>query len=230
VISYHGYTFTAERMARYTNMAEEADKAGFMLVYPQGLDNPPSWNAGINTGDANDVQFTRDLISFLEKNYCVNSHRIYVTGFSLGGGMAYRIACTLSNQVAAIATVSGAYYHFPGGCHPSRPIPVLEIHGQADQDAPYDGNPSAGMAAVQVYLNVWLNRDGCDDTSKVFFQKGDVTGIEWTHCAGDSIVVHYRVSDGGHNWPGAATNFAGFTTHVIDANVVIWDFFSHYTT
>src|SRR5579863_8306417 len=65
VISYHGYTFTAARMAHYTNMAAEADKAGFMLVYPQGLDSPPSWNAGINTGDADDVQFTRDLISFM---------------------------------------------------------------------------------------------------------------------------------------------------------------------
>jgi polyhydroxybutyrate depolymerase len=230
VISYHGYTFTAERMARYTNMAAEADKAGFMLLFPQGLDNPPSWNAGINTGDADDVQFTRDLISYMGKNYCTDMHRIYVTGFSLGGGMAYRIACTLTGQIAAVATVAGAYYHAPGGCHPSRPIPVLEIHSQADPDAPYDGNPGAGMAAVEVYLNLWLAHDGCDRTSKVFFQRGDVTGIVWTHCAGGSTVVHYRVSDGGHNWPGAATNFAGFTTHVIDANVVIWDFFSHYSS
>lgn len=230
VISYHGYTFTAQRMARYTNMAAEADKAGFMLVFPQGLDNPPSWNAGINTGDADDVQFTRDLIGFIENNYCTDGHRIYVTGFSLGGGMAYRIACTLTDQIAAVATVAGAYYHAPGGCHPSRPIPVLEIHGQGDPDAPYDGNPVAGMAAVQVYLNLWLARDGCANTNHVFFQQGDVTGIEWTHCAGGSIVIHYRVSDGGHNWPGASTNFVGFTTHVIDANVVIWDFFSHYTS
>ena len=228
VISYHGYTFTAQRMAHYTNMAAEADKAGFILAFPQGLDNPPSWNAGIATGDADDVQFTRDLISFIQKNYCTDAHRIYVTGFSLGGGMAYRIACTLTDQIAAIATVAGAYYHAPGGCHPSRPLPVLEIHGQADPDAPYDGNPDAGMAAVQVYLNAWLAHDGCDGTSKIFFQKGDVTGIEWTNCATGSVVIHYRVSDGGHNWPGAATNFAGFTTHVIDANVVIWDFFSHY--
>src|SRR5215469_7372360 len=171
VISYHAYTFTAQAMAHYTNMAAQADKAGFMVVFPQGLDNPPSWNAGIRTGNANDVQFTRDLISYIEKNYCTDTHRIYVTGFSLGGGMAYRIACTLTSQVAAIATVAGAYYHAPGGCHPSRPLPVLEIHGHADPDAPYNGNPSAGMAAVQVYLDVWLNRDGCESTSNVFFQK-----------------------------------------------------------
>ena len=222
-------------MARYSNMAAEADKAGFILVFPQGLDNPPSWNAGIGaqgpTGDADDIQFTRDMLGFLEKNYCVDSHRIYVTGFSLGGGMAYRVACMLSKQVAAIATVAGAFYHVPGGCQPSRPVPVLEIHGQADQFAPYAGNPNMGMAAVQVYLNAWLNHDQCSESSQVIFQQGDVTAIAWKHCANGSVVEHYRISDGGHTWPGGGIIATlGYTTHVIDANAVIWNFFSQYST
>ena len=235
VINYHGYNFTAEKMARYSNMAAEADKAGFILVFPQGLDNPPSWNAGIGaqgpTGDADDIQFTRDMLGFLEKTYCVDSHRIYVTGFSLGGGMAYRVACMLSKQIAAIATVAGAFYHVPGGCQPSRPVPVLEIHGQADQFAPYAGNPNMGMAAVQVYLNAWLNHDQCSESSQVIFQQGDVTGIAWKHCANGSVVEHYRISDGGHTWPGGGIIATlGYTTHVIDANAVIWNFFSRYST
>jgi polyhydroxybutyrate depolymerase len=233
VINYHAYSFTAQKMAQYTNMAVEANKEGFIVVFPQGIDNPPSWNAGIGelgpTGDADDVQFTRDLLSYLTKNYCIDTHRVYVTGFSLGGGMAYRVACTLTNQIAAIATVAGAFYHAPGGCHPSRPLPVLEIHGAADTYAPYDGNPAMQMAAVSVYLNVWLNADGCSSASKVFFQQGDVTGNEWTQCANGTAVEHYRVSDGGHTWPGAgAVPVLGFTTHVIDANAVIWDFFKQY--
>ena len=160
VMNYHGYQNTALRTAQRTNMGAEADKAGFILVFPQGVDNPPTWNAGVGaygpTGDANDVQFTSDLISYFEHNYCVDAHRIYVTGYSLGGGMAYRIACTLSNQIAAFATVAGAFYRIPGGCKASRPIPVLEIHGQADQFAPYNGNVYVGMASVQTYLNFWL--------------------------------------------------------------------------
>lgn len=216
-------------------MPAEADKAGFILVYPQGVDDPPSWNAGIGaegpTGDADDIQFTRDMLNYLEQNYCVDAHRVYVTGFSLGGGMAYRVACTLTNQIAAIATVSGAYYHAPGGCQPSRPIPVLEIHGQADQFAPYDGNPTAMMAAVSVYLNVWLTHDQCSGSPDTIFQQGDVTGLEWKHCANGVVVEHYRISDGGHVWPGGG-NIAtlGYSTHVIDANVVIWNFLSHYST
>jgi polyhydroxybutyrate depolymerase len=228
VILYHGYSWTSQIMEHNSNMDAEADKAGFVLVYPQGLDSPPSWNAGVGadgpTGDADDVQFTRDLLSYLEKNYCVNAHRIYIAGFSLGGGMAYRIACTLTNQIAAVATVSGTYFSIPGGCQPPRPLPVLEIHGLADQLSPYTGISSLDTAGVQDYLNGWLARDHCTDEHDVFFQQGDVTGTEWTHCAANVAVVHYVISDGGHTWPGTP-----HTTHVIDANVVLWQFFSRYT-
>lgn len=234
VINYHGYDNTAQRTAQHTNMGAEADKAGFILVFPQAVDSPPSWDAGIGhdgpTGDADDVQFTRDLISYMENNYCVDTHRIYVTGYSEGGGMVYRLACELSQQVAAFATVEGAFYHVPGGCNPSRPVPFLEIHGQADQLAPYGGNPNAGMASVQTMLNLWLGIDQCKSTNKVIFQKADVTGIEWPNCAAGTVVEHYRISDGGHTWPGSSPEPAlGFTTQTIDANVVIWNFFSQFT-
>jgi polyhydroxybutyrate depolymerase len=234
VINYHGYQNTALRTAQRTNMSAEADKAGFILVFPQGVDNPPTWNAGIGaygpTGDANDVLFTSDLINYFEHNYCVDAHHIYVTGYSLGGGMAYRIACTLSNQIAAFATVAGAFYRIPGGCNPSRPIPVLEIHGQADQFAPYDGNANLGMASVQMYLNFWLARNKCKPASKVIFQKTDVTALEWSQCANGAIIQHYRISDGGHVWPDSNPTLGiGFNSHTIDTNVVIWNFLSQFS-
>ena len=234
VINYHGYTQTTQIFANYTQMATEANSAGFILVYPQGEDNPTTWNAGIGnqgpTGDANDVQFTQDLLSYLAKNYCVDTHRIYVTGYSIGGGMAYRVACNLSTQIAGLATVEGAFYTAPDGCHPAHPVPVLEIHGQADRYAPYTGNPPMLMASVQDYLNGWLGWDQCSSVTQTFFQQSDVTGIEWPHCADGSVVAHYIISDGGHTWAGAAPEaFLGNTTHTISANVVIWNFFKQFS-
>ena len=234
VINYHGYQNTALRTAQRTNMGAEADKAGFIVVFPQGVDNPPSWNAGVGaygpTGDANDVRFTSDLINYFEHNYCIDAHRIYVTGYSLGGGMAYRIACSLSNQIAAFATVAGAFYRIPGGCNPSRPLPMLEIHGQADQFAPYDGNSYMGMVSVQTYLNFWLAHDQCKPANKVIFQKADVTALEWSQCANGTIIEHYRISDGGHVWPGSNPTLGiGYNSHTIDASVVIWNFFNKFS-
>lgn len=238
VFNYHGYDNTAARMDKYTNMGAEADRENFIVVFPQGADDglgKASWNAGIGasgtTGSADDVQFTRDMIQYLQKNYCIDMHRIYATGYSIGASMAYRVACTLSNQIAALATVEGAFYHFDGGCQPTRPIPVLEIHGQADLYAPYDGAPDRRLASVQTFLNVWFNLDHCNtDSSSTIFQKADVTAFKWSSCADGTVVEHYRISDGGHVWPGSATPMPslGYTTHTIDANVVIWNFFNSF--
>lgn len=237
VLNYHGYDKTAAFFARYTDMGAEADKENFLLVFPQGaLDNasPPqtSWNAGIGsfgpTGTTDDVQFTRDILSYMQKNYCVDAQRVYVTGYSIGASMAYRVACSLSDQITALATVEGAFYHIPpNGCQATRPIPVLEIHGLADQLAPYNGDPP--KLSVQTFLNLWFAIDQCKTSvSKVIFQKADVTGTQWPECAHGTMVEHYTISDGGHVWPGSAMPMPslGYTTHTIDANVVIWNFFS----
>jgi polyhydroxybutyrate depolymerase len=237
VINYHGYDNTAANMERYTNMGAEADKAHFIVVFPQGaLDNAnppkPSWNAGTGefgpTGTTDDVQFTRDMIGYLLKNYCTDARRIYVTGYSIGASMAYRVACTLSNQIAALATVEGAFYHIPpNGCQASRPLPVLEIHGLADQLAPYNGAPP--KLSVQTFLNLWFAIDKCNTSvSQTIFHQSDVTAIKWPNCTDGTIVEHYKISDGGHVWPGSAIPMPelGYTTHTIDANVVIWNFFS----
>jgi polyhydroxybutyrate depolymerase len=225
LIGYHGYSWTTKHMEDTTQFDGEADKQNFIVVYPQGVDDPPSWNAGVGaygpTGSADDVQFTRDLLSYLEKNYCVDKHRVYLNGFSLGGGMAYRLACSLSDQIAAVATVSGAYYPFDDGCHPTRPLPVLEIHGMADHDAPYNGNTATHMAAVRDYLQLWLDIDKCSASSRDFFHQGDVTGTEWQSCAKGTEVVHYRIANGGHSWVGSPS---------LNTQDTVWQFlrqFSH---
>jgi polyhydroxybutyrate depolymerase len=223
VVAYHGYSWSAAQMERESHLNNEADKAGFVLALPQGVDDPPSWNAGVGaygpTGDADDIQFTRDLLTYLAKNYCVNMQRVYVTGFSLGSGMAYRVACTLTQQIAAVATVSGAYYPF-GGCKASRPLPVMEIHGAADPSAPYNGYPQLRMASVVDYLQVWQQIDQCKPPLQVILQKPEVTGTEWSQCANHTLIVHYRITHGVHAWP---------NPQILDAGAVIWQFFNRFS-
>ncbi|HET8842974.1 MAG TPA: hypothetical protein VFN35_16035, partial [Ktedonobacteraceae bacterium] len=164
-------------------------------------------------------------------NFCIDSHRIYVTGYSIGGSMAYRVACELSTQIAGFATVEGAFYHVAPSCNPQRSVPFLEIHGLADAYAPYGG--SGAKLPVQQILDLWLGVDKCDTNNvKTVFQKKDVTGIEWPSCADGTMIQQYKISDGGHVWAGSAIARPdlGYTTHTIDANTVIWNFFSSFKT
>jgi polyhydroxybutyrate depolymerase len=225
IISYHGYSGNSKLMEGATGFSPLADKDGFIAVYPQGEESPPTWYAGNGglgpTGSEDDLQFTGDMLDYLEKNYCVDSQRVYVTGFSLGGGMAYRVACDLGDRITAIGTASGAYYPLPEGCHPNRPVPVLEIHGLADPSAPYDGNSTMLMSSVPDYLNTWLAIDQCDTTtSNLFMQQPDVTGEEWTHCAAGVQVRHYKIGDGVHCWPNPT---------VLNGADEMWKFFKQFS-
>lgn len=85
-----------------------------------------------------DIDFTSDLITAVEKEFCVNSTRVYATGKSNGGGFVGLMTCDsgLTSKIRAFAPVAGAfYYQFPGAknCTPSRsPVPIMEFHGEQD--------------------------------------------------------------------------------------------------
>jgi len=87
--------------------------------------------------NVDDVAFTSDMIDRISAEYCVNPSRIYATGMSNGAFMSYRLACELSNRIAAIGPVAGVSVADP--CLPSRPVPVISFNGTGDLLVWYDG-------------------------------------------------------------------------------------------
>ena len=91
----------------------KCDSVGCIAVFPnspstEASDN--SWNAGYCCDNAehnqvNDVQFARDIITWLKANTCLDAKRVYASGGSNGGGMTYRLACEASDVIAAVAPV-----------------------------------------------------------------------------------------------------------------------------
>ncbi|MCB9248770.1 MAG: hypothetical protein H6613_09605 [Ignavibacteriales bacterium] len=123
----------------YSKMNEVADTAGFIVVYPNAV--LTAWSCGINltAGHVNDVGFIDALLDTLANNYSIDEERIYCCGFSLGGFMSHRLACQLSNRIAAIADVAGSIAQdFTTNITTAHPMPVLKFHG-TDQIIPYDG-------------------------------------------------------------------------------------------
>lgn len=123
-----------------------------------------------------DVGFTAAILDALEAQYCIDTNRIFATGKSQGGGLASLLACdpTLSRRIAAFAPVAGSFYQtgfgavcdpyrVPIACHPGRTnVPLLEIHGLADDTIAYYGGDRrrACLPAIPYYCDVWANLDG----------------------------------------------------------------------
>jgi polyhydroxybutyrate depolymerase len=119
-----------------------AQRKHFLVLEPRGYGQ--SWNAGRCCGVAarlhiDDVDVITAMIASASHLHAVDRHRVYFAGFSNGGMMAYEYACRRPGDVAGIGVVAAAYLSH---CRPSRPVPVMQIHGTADGVLPYDGGYS----------------------------------------------------------------------------------------
>ena len=236
VLSFHGHGSNAIQQERRSGMSLFADQQGFIAVYPQGLVGPDGrtgWATGLRGRPwVNDVLFVSDLLNHLQSILCIDPLRIYAMGFSNGGGMTNVLACTLAGRLAAFAPVSGSYPAYPGGCHPVRPVPLLEFHGTADRIVPYNGSQSRQLPSILAWLQGWATRDGCTMGPTVFYKQVNVTGLEWTDCQGNATVVHYRIQGQGHRWPSLTFKEPGGTTGTIgkalSASALIWSFFQQH--
>ncbi len=233
VLNMHGHGETALKQEHYSHYSALADRDRFLVVYPQGVVGPDGkvgWATyGKKWPGVNDVLFFSDLLTRLQQQLCVDPQRIYATGISNGGGMTNLLACRMAGRIAAFAPVAPAVYPIPGGCHPTRPVPYLEFHGTSDPIVRYAGSAQLRLAPVMQTMQAWAALDGCSSGPTVFFQRSDVTGLQWASCLGNVLVQHYRIQNGGHTWPGAEIpTFLGTTTHTISATALSWQFFQHY--
>jgi polyhydroxybutyrate depolymerase len=215
VLSFHAYGTSPEQQRDLSQMSEMADEETFIVVYPAASDDPPEWAIWASEAAAgvDDVAFVRDLLDSVAEHASFDPARVYAAGFSNGGGLAGRLACELSDQITAIAQVSGTYL-VPEDCTPTRPVPVAVVHGTADGVLPYGGVGGLVLPA-RTYAANWAARNGCEAGPAVTFEEGTATGETWTDCLDDADVVFYTIEDGTHSWPRGEVN----------ASDLIWSFF-----
>jgi polyhydroxybutyrate depolymerase len=152
VFDVHGYTSFASEQLMRSKWDKMADKEGFVVIDPDGVNK--SWNAGGCCGGnkQDDVKFFRDMVTKATAELCIDSKRVYVSGHSNGGMMTYALACEAADIFAAVAPVCGILMS-PGPCQPSRPIPVLAIRGLND------GTVTINTADADI--DAWLSNDKC---------------------------------------------------------------------
>jgi len=247
-----GSGLNMEKLTKYgfNKLAEEYD---FLVVYPDGIQK--HWNDGrgleayyTQRENIDDVKFISNLIDYIADNYNIDTKRVYVTGMSNGAFMSYRLACELTNKIAAIAPVDAPLtVNLSSSCNPSGPMPILYIQGTADPIVPWNGGLLkfndqilGEVISVNETVEFWRTHNNCSVMyNKTVLPDKDpndgtrVWTVQYMNPTTGVKVVFYGVLHGGHTWPNGyqylPEDTIGKMTHDIDANTIIWNFLSQYS-
>jgi polyhydroxybutyrate depolymerase len=238
MIALHPARSTGQAMESLTGFDALADIKGFIVAYPDAQTNRPValndglWDLGCcdaERSSPDDVNFIGDLIKHLVATANVAPDRVYVTGFSWGADLAYRLACKLPSQVAGVGSVGGSEI-LSTPCSTHQPVTIYEVHGTQD----YYGGSCGGTTqtdhgcafghrgyepSVMEVNAQWRGLDGCPATpaTQVF---GSITEKTWHPCRGGSAVRLDTIRDGTHCWPTTTT------CGNLDASSAFWTFLS----
>jgi polyhydroxybutyrate depolymerase len=253
VMDLHGYSEGAQIHKGTSGLAPFGDAHGFVTVTPQGQGAVARWDTTLGSDD---LAFLGKVLDTTEQQLCIDTNRVYVTGLSNGAFMTSAMACQYSTRVAAVAPVAGV--RNIKGCAPKRAVPIVAFHGTADGYVDYDGGlgkkaldlpapdgsgrtlrdtltpdelktPTDAKSSIPNIMTAWADRNGCGSKDTETKVAADVTKLTWD-CAPADATILYRVTGGGHAWPGspgsaALEGIVGPTTMNINANEIMWKFF-----
>ena len=235
VLAFHGLSLDGSEMQRISQFNDEADASGFLVAYPNGTGKTASWNGGHCCSDAavnrvDDVGFVRALIGEISSLANIDAKRIYATGFSNGAIFVYRLACQLSDQIAAVGPIGATQVTSDQeACPAGRPIPIIHFHGTADRMNAYEGGTVASgleFTSVPQAMAYWAQRNGCPAEPQSS-QMGSIVHDVYAPCTQDATVELYTITGGEHAWPGgeAVSAQVGEPTMEISATPLMWAFF-----
>jgi polyhydroxybutyrate depolymerase len=235
VVMLHGGFGSAEQAEQSYGWDAEADRGHFIVAYPDGLNH--AWNTGggccgqPGRQNVDDVAFIAAMIGQIKTEVSIDPARIFATGMSNGGIMAYTLACQ-TDLFAAIGPVAATML---GDCPSPHTLSVIHIHGSADTNIPYAGGPGNGVAAINgpsvPDLNAtWRQIDACGAPS---IEVNDVVTTSLAKCPDGRAVELITVAGAGHQWPGATPKpllqrilHTDPPSPALDATSVIWQFFA----
>lgn len=236
VFNFHGLGSNAFEQMVYGDFRPLAEEHGFIIAHPNGTTflGFTHWNVGGFTAGspADDVGFTEALLAEIQSDYNIDNNRIYATGMSNGGYMAFLLGCQMNDTFAAIASVTGTMtIDTYDECIPNAPMPVLQIHGTADETVSYEGTETWNKSIPDV-LSYWVGVNNCNPTPSITrvpdLNPNDDDFVDhYVYSGGDdgTVVEHYKINNGTHSWPGTTVGVANRT---INASNLVWEFFSRY--
>ncbi len=244
ILALHGGGGNPLQLAASTGLTAPALAQGYAVIYPAGSgrrsDRLLAWNAGYCCGSAarqgvDDVGFLTAVIADATQRFGLDQSRVYLTGMSNGSMLAELYAAQNPKAVRAVAGVAGT---LDVAANPvTGAVPLLILHGTADQHVPYAGGVGessfsrADYASVDAVAAAFLAPWGgpLRQIHRTIDRKDDGTSVTITdHKVQGRVALRLiTVTGGGHHWPGARKVMRESNkTQEIDANTEILRFFA----
>lgn len=160
VFVFHGHGGSMRQAARSIAIHERWPEA--LVVYPQGLPTPGrltdpegkrrGWQAGPGEQGDRDLAFFDAMWRSLQKDYRVDTRRVYATGHSNGGAFTYLLWAKRGDEFAAFGPSSAVAARTFGDL---RPAPVIHIAGKSD--------PLVKFAWQKAMIETLRRNNRCDE-------------------------------------------------------------------
>ena len=251
IFALHGGGGNPGQFAGASGLSAPALAQGYAVIYPAGsgpkrllIRGLLTWNAGYCCGYASDhglddVGFLDAVAADAASRFGLDASRVYVTGISNGAMMAERFASEGATKLKAVAAVAGTM-DLDTTPNP-RPVPLLVIHGTADDHVAYLGGPGAksreqaDFTAVASIIAAWRQVLEAQPTGKLTERQSRIDRAEdgmrvlqsdFVDASGAVPLRLLTVEGGGHSWPGGKRAPKQQGTHDITANTEILRFFA----
>lgn len=245
ILALHGGGGNPDQFASASGFARDALREGYAVIFPAGSvrfggKKLLTWNGGYCCGYAaragvDDIGFLEAVIKDAQDRFGVDGGRVYLTGMSNGSIMVETFAARNPGLVRAVAGVAGTMD--TGRVKVQGRVPLLVIHGTADENVRYEGGVGdlsvartdfASVASVvRAFLAPWGG--GVSQSTRRIDRRDDGTSvIVIDHKKGGTVVLRLMTVEGGaHHWPGGRkARQKGGKTEEIDANTEILRFFA----
>ncbi|MGA9412450.1 MAG: prolyl oligopeptidase family serine peptidase [Roseobacter sp.] len=126
LLHFHGWMRDGALVVRHQRIASATRKRGVLLVAPNGVGK--TWNFW--QAASKDVPFAAAVLEDVAQTYPIDRDRIYISGYSYGGAMAWRFACQNGDSVTALLAVAGSIRQ-DTRCLQA-PDEVRHVHGLTD--------------------------------------------------------------------------------------------------
>ncbi|MCF0221444.1 MAG: feruloyl esterase [Fibrobacter sp.] len=222
VIDYHPIGGTGNGQLNGTTYKAKTDPEGVISFYPDGTGGVSpmgnGWNVGPCCSHDDDVAFSYKMIEYAKQNLCIDTKRIYATGFSMGGGMSNHVACMMNDVFAAVAPAAmDLNINNSTQCKKTRPISIIMFRGTTDFICKYAGgdsgfNDGLNFLGAEKNFSFWADFNGCTGSPT----KNSNGCQEYSNCKDGTKVV-------------LCTDYKGKNSHDYGDGETGWNFLKQFT-